>query len=742
MKEKRSTIYTQTGCDAKAYKLLMVDDSKTFNQKVTDALREIGHEVVQSYTLKDTVQLIENEDFDFILLDLILPDGEGDEVLDLMPDEQRAKVIVLSADTDIQRRSHIYSSGILEYFSKSNPTHLIIQDIKNLLCNIEKNKYVNVLTVDDSAFMRRLIKGLLSPKKYNILEAKNGLEALDILNENEIHLMLCDLEMPEMDGAQLVETVKSKVKFSELPIIMISSKDDKATIARVLKHGAKDFIKKPFSTEEFLLKCDLHVQDHMRIEYIKTKDIELQATLKRAQEAEYHKSLFLANMSHEIRTPLNAIIGFVNLLLEDETDEQKLNYLKTVQKGGDHLLSLINDILDFSKIESNKLDIIMEAFSLEELSSLMVSLNAHKAKEKNVHFKSIVDKNLPKYLKSDFLRIKQVLTNLIGNAIKFTPENGDVTLEIKLSRNKKFIEFSVSDTGIGIAPENHKKVFQLFSQAESTTSKKFGGTGLGLSISAKLVELLGGQISIDSQLHEGAKFCFNIPIVEFKDDEIVHHESVDNKKDKTKEIKFENHILLVEDNKTNQKLMSIILKKLGFTFDLASDGIEAVESYKKGGYDLLLMDENMPNMNGSEATKLIRQYEKEQNLKHTPIIALTANAIKGDKERFLEAGMDEYLAKPIDRRALTELLTQFLLKNTKEEEPFMIVVKKAFKKAEEALLDEKFDEMAKYINLIKVTTRKYNFDAIFKLSAEIEKYAVQKDLQGCQTYIYRLKELI
>ena len=654
-----STQYTTDECNNKRYNILVVDDSKTFNYQISDPLREVGHTVTQTFNLKDTRVELEKNEFDFILLDLILPDGEGDELIDEMDAKTKSKVIVLSADTDMQRREHVFNSGILDYFSKSNPKHLLIHDILETICYIEQNRKVNILLVDDSSFMRKMMKNLLKPKQYNLLEAKDGTEAISIIATHNIHLMLCDLEMPGLDGAQVIEMVKKDKRYSELPIIVISSQNDKAVIARVLKHGAKDFIKKPFASEEFLLKCDLHVKDHLKVEYIKSKEKELEATIKRVQEAENHKSMFLANMSHEIRTPLNAILGFANLLKDDEQDTTKLEYLNTIGQSGDYLLGLINDILDFSKINNNKLDIVDEVFELSKLFSTMISMNKHNINLKNIDFKQSIDTDLPKYFKSDFLRIKQILTNFISNAIKFTPDNGEIEFLVKVTDDKKNIEFSIKDSGIGIDPANHKKIFEMFSQAEDTTTKKFGGTGLGLTISAKLVELLGGVIGVQSKIDKGARFYFTLPIKDFKKDEII--ESTEDKiVEKELDDKLKGYILLVEDNKTNQALMSIILKKEGLEFDIAQDGIEAIDAFSSKKYDLILMDENMPQMNGSEACQIIREDEKSNNLQRTPIVALTANALKSDEERFKEIGMDEYLSKPVDREKLKEILKKYL----------------------------------------------------------------------------------
>jgi len=581
-------------------------------------------------------------------------------MIEILSKELRAKVIVLSGNDDVQRRDYLFKSGVLDYFSKTNPFHLIMQDIKNLICTIEQNSYINVMLVDDSSFIRKMLKGVLAPKRFNIFEASSAKEGLEILKKEDIHLVLLDYEMPDMDGAQMLERIKKDIKFLELPIIMLSGNSDKEVIARVLKHGASDFIKKPFSNEELLLKCDLHVKDYINVKRMKHKEEELEISLKRIKEVEEHKSMFLANMSHEIRTPLNSILGFVDLLSDSEKDEQKKDYLNTIQKSGSLLLNVINDILDFSKIESNKLDINTEIFSIAELFNIIVSIYTPQMIEKNITFNKTLDSNLPKYFKSDFLRIKQVLTNIIGNAIKFTPTDGEISFNIKLNKDKSFVEFSVSDSGIGIDPNNHKKVFELFTQAESTTTKKFGGTGLGLSISAKLVALLDGEIGLQSELGQGSRFYFTLPILEVNDDEISIIEDKNNIQIKDSNIKFNNHILLVEDNITNQKYMSIILKKLGLTFDIASDGEEALEIFKEKEYDLVLMDENMPNKSGIETTKDILEYEAQNSLSFVPIIALTANALKGDREKFLTAGMDEYLTKPVNKRKLSEMLGRFL----------------------------------------------------------------------------------
>ena len=647
-------------CGQKRYNILLVEDSKFFNNATTKQLEADGHTVTQAFTLNEGMNHLKNKKFDFIIVDLILPDGGGEELIDSMPEEMRSKVIVLSGDADLQKREYIFNSGILDYISKTNLLQVITNDIKNLICKAELNSFVNILIIDDSQFTRKMLKKLLKPKRFNIYEAHNAKSGLNILRKHEIHLVLLDYEMPDINGMQMLEKIRKDSRFLNLPVIILSGNSSQDMVARVLKHGANDFIKKPYIAEEMLLKVDLHIENYIDFQILRQKEKELELSLERVKKAESYKSHFLSNMSHETRTPLNSIMGFVDILKEEEKDEKKLGYLETIQDSSKLLLNLINDILDFSKIQNNKLDINKEWFELEELYKSIVSFHEHLFSKKELTFDCSFDSNLPKYLESDILRIKQIVINLLSNALKFTPKGGIVKFDMRLSKNQKFVEFIVEDNGIGIDLKNHKKIFDYFTQAEKETTQKFGGTGLGLSISSKLVKMLNGEMGLDSSLGNGSRFCFTIPITENRPNKKDIVSSKKKKTTQTKSVKFDYHALLVEDNKANQQYMSVLLRKLGLSFDIANDGTEAIEMFQNRRYDVIFMDENMPNMNGMEATKKILELENKKSLKHTPIIALTANALKGDRERFLEAGMDEYLTKPINKKRLTDILEKNL----------------------------------------------------------------------------------
>ncbi len=370
---------------------------------------------------------------------------------------------------------------------------------------------------------------------------------------------------------------------------------------------------------------------------------------ERAENANRSKSLFLANMSHEIRTPLNGIMGFIELLQKGETDKKKREYLDIIENASKSLLVVINDILDLSKIEDGSMKTESIDFDLRLHLHQLITFFTSITDSKNIALHFDYPDGLSDYVHTDPLRLKQILSNLISNAIKFSPENS--TISISLHRQGKLLHMAVKDQGIGISEEAQKRIFNPFEQAEISTTRNYGGTGLGLSISKKLIELLGGEIHLKSALGQGSTFSFSIHAPEAG---VIQKENEDESI-----IELHGHVLVAEDNKTNQLLISLLLEDLNLTYTLVENGQEAFDAFKTfPDYDLILMDINMPHTNGIEATQLIRKSSYPNN--SIPIIALTANVMKEDIESYMQMGMNAHLSKPIESKALKQVLAQYL----------------------------------------------------------------------------------
>ncbi|TKC07294.1 response regulator [Pedobacter frigoris] len=522
---------------------------------------------------------------------------------------------------------------------------------------------INILIVDDRPENIIALEALLQRNDINLISTTNPNEALRISWEMDIAIALVDVQMPEMDGFELVEILKSNPRTKDILIIFVTaiSKETKYAV-KGLNTGAVDYLYKPLDPFVTSAKVDSFIQFIRNQREIKQKNKELEAyqkeLIKAKEQAEQGKRIkenFLANMSHEIRTPINGIIGIAHLLERTPLNEEQKEMINLLEISSSSLLGVINDILDLSKIEAGKFKINRTETDIASMCSGVINLLRIRAKEKKLNLTTELDPELPKHILADSLRLNQILMNLIGNAIKFTTA-GSVTLKVEIVNSKGNnirIKFSVVDTGIGIASENIEKIFETFEQADEQTTVKFGGTGLGLSIVKNLAKLKGGLLEVFSDENKGSTFCFTNWY------EVVRESTPDLKSVKEELTPLPNvKVLVAEDNPINKFLIVKILKDWMINADVVENGKDAIDKLKENHYDIVLMDTFMPVMNGLDAIKLIRD-GYAPGKENIPIITFSAAVMDNDKKTAIDAGATDVMSKPFELEVLHQKITKY-----------------------------------------------------------------------------------
>jgi signal transduction histidine kinase/HPt (histidine-containing phosphotransfer) domain-containing protein len=563
-----------------------------------------------------------------------------------------------------------------------------------------KIETIKVLLIEDDEDDFILTRDLLAEVRggnYALDWASSYEEGLQIAGRGEHHVCLVDYRLGELSGVQLIRSARDQGITT--PMILLTGQGNHDVDVEAIEAGATDYLIKD-ETHASRLERTIRYAVELNTERCRAEDelterklveLELEHARDAALESVRLKSEFLANMSHEIRTPMNVIIGTAELALETQLDNQQTRYINAIALAAESLLVIIDDILDFSKIEAGKLSFETIDFDLRVTVQSVIELMAERIRAKELDITLLFDADVPAKLRGDPTRLRQVLTNLLGNAVKFT-ERGKV--EIRISKESErdervTIRFDIQDTGIGISEDDQRTLFAPFVQADGSVTRRYGGTGLGLAIAKQLAEMMGGTLSLTSEPGYGSTFSCTATFIKQAHAEPAAQPGpqlgdvnlIDMRMQrggvspvsltKTAEltgisvpvtlhsvtqtqVSFDRSVLLVDDNEVNQTVASDQLARLGYKVDLAGNGQEALDALALKSYDVVLMDCGMPVMDGYTATAKIRK--RESGSEHTPIVAMTAHAMNGDREKCLAAGMDAYLAKPVKRKMLEAIL--------------------------------------------------------------------------------------
>lgn len=639
-------------------KILSIDDDEIDSMALKRSISQSGiiAEVDSAYSAKEGLEKILSSQYNLIFLDYLMPDANGISFLRKLRDHGvDTPVIFITSQGDEKIASQAMLGGASDYIPKTLLTpDGISQSIRN------------ALKLYESLLLRRKSENELKVNARRLSEAqklaKIGSWEINLMDEQDFYYSEELLNILEVDKRETLffDYFKSCIQPEDIRlfkknITTVRNSNSTMQFVRRITSGkgtvkyVKEYLKCLKDENDRPCKIlgtiqDITEQREIELQLIQAKEL--------AEQSVRIKEQFLANMSHEIRTPMNGIIGFANILEDTKLDASQRQNVRSIKSAGENLMVIINDILDFSKIEANKMTFEAVNFSLSRSVNSVIELLEPKAKEKKIKLLCEIDSDINNFLIGDPTRLSQILINLVGNAIKFT-ERGYVEIfvsQLNETEAETILEFSVIDTGIGIDSNKLHTIFESFNQASNDTTRKYGGTGLGLTITKKLIDLQGGHLKVKSELSKGSEFSF---IIKYKKGaEVATVKKIKESAQLSPDFLKNINILLAEDHDLNQLLAITIFEKWNKKIDIAENGRIALEKIQKNDYDIVLMDIQMPEMDGHDVTRYIRKHFGDKA--NIPIIALTAHATLGEEKRCLDAGMNDYLSKPFDSFKLLE----------------------------------------------------------------------------------------
>lgn len=689
--------------------ILVVDDDPNIRHGLALALKELGYIVKTAKDGSDALMCVQSHPPDLILLDNFMPQISGYEICRILKADtftEDIPIIFMSSSDSIQEKMLAFESGGVDYVVVKPPQmtelfarinlHLKLRSLQTHLA--QKNQELSQAVFDRVGMLKELQRTnlLLHAQKEAALD---GIFAVDeqgrIASFNRRFCEMWEISQdvfvsdrkdstaPNGDplGALLIK--------SDLPVVLINLLENTYDEPDVIRRGEVnyrdrvfDYYTSPVYSEQNkfcgLIWCFRDITAKKQADLLQLQLMEdLRKAKEEAEAAVQTKAAFLAMMSHEIRTPINGVIGMTQLLAGTKLNAEQDKFVRTIQVSGEMLLSVVNDILDFSKIESGKLELENRALDVRALVRDIYDVQLSKAKEKDLKFEFNVQSQVPPFIMGDVTRLRQILLNLVSNALKFT-ETGGVSIGVRLAveetptADRPFqLLFSVTDTGIGITDDQMQRLFQPFSQATAATSRKYGGTGLGLVICKNLVENMGGEIQVESKNDRGSTFSFTMTTQIAKSQPSYTLQDAVNKAPSSNNTSLGSRlgdrvplkILIAEDNLINQELAMAMLIKMGYQPDVVDNGLAVLEAVQVSHYDLLLLDVQMPEMDGLETAAYLVNHWHELHISYErpTIIAMTASAMQGDREMCLRAGMDDYISKPIMMDSLQRTIEKWTL---------------------------------------------------------------------------------